>query len=229
MQTMSLIKNRYAIGKRIGKGNMGIVYDGEDTLLKRRIVIKESHKDLIINEVQAMVHLSGRYTTLLLDSALEEERGYLMMLPISGHHLGYYEKRHICLENRRLRVLLLDWLQGLHELHKGHVHGDIAPEQLWISQEGRGIIMDFGSAFEIGGESPGEMLSHVATLAPEVIKGYTYTDKADVYAFCHSVLSVIDQYALESQSICHLLRQGLNQLPQFRPTVKALIEELENL
>ena len=79
---------------------------------------------------------------------------------------------------------LVDQLaQTLDHLH-GHappvVHGDVKPENVVVTSDGRVVLVDFGAAMRVGDDR--ERLGTPGFTAPEVLAGEALTPAADVYS-----------------------------------------------
>ena len=79
---------------------------------------------------------------------------------------------------------LIDQLaQTLDHLH-GHsppvVHGDVKPENVVVTADGRAVLIDFGAAMRVGDDR--ERLGTPGFSAPEVLAGEALTPAADVYS-----------------------------------------------
>ena len=93
---------RYTIQRTLGKGAMGVVYEGLDPKLNRRVAIKtilKSHLDpdtakdysmRFSREAQAVARLNHPHIVQVYDFAEEGEIAYLVMEFIRGKELKTY-------------------------------------------------------------------------------------------------------------------------------------------
>ncbi|HEU4409022.1 MAG TPA: protein kinase [Polyangiaceae bacterium] len=93
----------------------------------------------------------------------------------------------------RLRALA-DALAGLHHAHElcdfdgtplNVVHRDVAPENVFVTYEGRAKVVDFGVAKAVGARhrtDAGEVNGRIAYMAPEQLAGGAIDRRADVFS-----------------------------------------------
>ncbi|GMH48843.1 hypothetical protein TrRE_jg8255 [Triparma retinervis] len=107
---------------------------------------------------------------------------------------------------------------GMHYLHSmqyfdvkankemnGIIHRDLKPDNCLITESYRLKIADFGEARELDDENTMTQVGTPLYTAPEVLKGYRYTFKADVYSFAMTLL----QFALKKEKLKDFLRGKL--------------------
>ncbi|MDO9176534.1 MAG: serine/threonine-protein kinase, partial [Actinomycetota bacterium] len=71
-------------------------------------------------------------------------------------------------------------LDHLHRHRPAVVHGDVKPENLVVTDDGRVVLVDFGAAMRVGDD--GERLGTPGFSAPEVLAGEALSPAADVYS-----------------------------------------------
>ncbi|MEQ1703531.1 MAG: serine/threonine-protein kinase, partial [Ilumatobacteraceae bacterium] len=88
---------------------------------------------------------------------------------------------------------LVDQLAGtLDHLHRHRppvVHGDVKPENLILTDDGRLVLVDFGAAMRVGDD--GERLGTPGFSAPEVLAGEALSPAADVYSLAALVVYLL--------------------------------------
>ncbi|KXN89688.1 Testis-specific serine/threonine-protein kinase 5 [Leucoagaricus sp. SymC.cos] len=119
--------------------------------------------------------------------------------------------------------LISDVVDGLQYLHGlGVVHGDLKGENVLISDEGRGLITDFGASHitTVTAASGSLSLTTLRFSAPEVVMGNKQpTKQFDIWSLgclCYAVLSRKSpyyQYKLEIQIVAALTRKELLKRP----------------
>lgn len=163
-------------------GGFGITYLGYNQKLETKVAIKEYlPRDLVAREAghrTLRVHDSGDEGSFRagIDQFLHEARllarfnhpnivrvidffeengtAYLVMDYYQGVSLAeYMERQGGALSEHRVRELMMPVLDGLKEVHAGGVlHRDIKPQNIYLTDEGRPILLDFGAAKQFVGE-----------------------------------------------------------------------------
>jgi len=183
---------RYRITGELGRGGMGIVYQGEDRLIGRRVAIKTLTE--VTPELRERFYLEARsgilsHPNIVTVYELGECEGspFIAMEFIEGDSL---EK----LLRAQKRLSLLEALSiveqicaGLGYAH-GHrvVHRDVKPANILVRPDGRVTIVDFGIA-RLADQT--KQLTKTDTLlgtfhyiAPERLKGEASDGKADIWS-----------------------------------------------
>jgi serine/threonine-protein kinase len=142
-----------------------------------------------LREVTLLERLDHPAVVRLLDHGKTGDSGvyYLAMPWVEGDSLA------AILEEGPLEVedaleLFADLADGLAYAHAhGVMHRDLKPHNVLVTAEGRGVLLDFGTAFDRGGEritEDGRVPGTLGWLPPEVFEPRTRPDPAlgDVYA-----------------------------------------------
>jgi len=149
---------RYDIVRTLGKGAMGLVYEGKDTVLQRRVAIKtiivenldsksaEEYESRFRTEALAAARLLHPNIVPVFDFGRHDDIAFLVMQFIEGddlkHHIDTGE-RH---SPQQSIAMMLDLLSALDHAHENNiVHRDIKPANMLI-EKGRVKLTDFGVA-----------------------------------------------------------------------------------
>ena len=145
----------YRIVRRAGAGGMGVVFEGEDTRLHRRVAIKivapqlapdESQRERLRREARAAAALT--HPGIATVYALEEADGHLFIVSeyLEGQTLRAEMAEGPLPLDRALDTALavVRALTAAHE--RGIVHRDLKPENIIRTRAGDVKVLDFGLA-----------------------------------------------------------------------------------
>jgi serine/threonine-protein kinase len=177
---------------------MGVVYEGFDPTLGRRVAVKTILKSVAIDaetaaaysarfvrEAQAVARLSHPHIVQVHDFGEQDEVAYLVMEFIEGRDLrSFFEAREKFQLADAVRVMaeLLDALDFAHE--RGVIHRDVKPANVLLDPRRRVKLADFGVARVQEGErsSAGTMVGTPAFMSPEQIKGAKIDGRTDIFS-----------------------------------------------
>ncbi|HZI64287.1 MAG TPA: serine/threonine-protein kinase, partial [Thermoanaerobaculia bacterium] len=198
----------YEIAGLLGAGGMGEVYRVRDPRLGREAAVKvlprEFSSDLdrlrrFEQEARAASALNHPGILTVFDIGTHEGLPYLVTELLEGETLrGTLGERALPLP--RACDLATQIARGLAAAHdKGIVHRDLKPDNLFVTQDGRLKILDFGLArlrardeatenlaaapTEIQLTEAGITLGTVGYMSPEQVRGERAGPAADVFAF----------------------------------------------
>ena len=191
---------RYKIVRQIGRGSMGVVYEGLDPRLNRPVAIKTILKGHLADEdmaadyalrfqreAQAVGRLTHPHIVTLYDFGDEQEVTYIVMEFIRGRELAsHFEAGEYFDLPQSVRIMgeLLDALAYAHE--HGIVHRDIKPANVMLDEEGHVKLTDFGVARVTDANTdrtqPGTMVGTPSYMSPEQILGMAVGSRADLFA-----------------------------------------------
>ncbi|MES2633896.1 MAG: serine/threonine-protein kinase [Pseudomonadota bacterium] len=197
---MSLKKlGRYDLVRVLGKGAMGIVYEGKDPNLDRRVAIKtvkvENLSEEAAAEYEARFRTEARSAARLqhpnivsvYDSDRDGDIAFLVMEFIQGDDLKHHLDKGIRYSLEQSLKMIRDLLSALDYAHKqGIVHRDIKPANLLIEPGGRVKLTDFGVArIQDSGEATrtqGSMVGTLKYMSPEQVQGQKIDARADLFS-----------------------------------------------
>src|SRR5437870_1877577 len=193
---------RYNIERTLGKGAMGVVYEGIDPRLGRRVAIKTILKSNLDDDVakdysmrfareaQAVARLNHPNVVQVYDFGEEGEVAYIVMEFIKGKELKDFfdrNERFDLKEAVRIMCELLDALEFAH--HAGIVHRDIKPANVMLDAQARVKLTDFGVAriqdsdkSSVERTQAGTMVGTPAYMSPEQITGGNIDKRTDVFS-----------------------------------------------
>ncbi|HYF41422.1 MAG TPA: serine/threonine-protein kinase [Ramlibacter sp.] len=197
---MSLKKlGRYDLVRVLGKGAMGIVYEGRDPNLDRRVAIKtvkvENLSEEAAAEYEARFRTEARSAARLqhpnivsvYDSDRDGDIAFLVMEYIQGDDLKHHLDKGVRYSLEQSLKMIRDLLSALDYAHKqGIVHRDIKPANLLIEPGGRVKLTDFGVArIQDSGEATrtqGSMVGTLKYMSPEQVQGQKIDSRADLFS-----------------------------------------------
>ncbi len=195
-----MVAGRYRLDRIIGRGGMGAVWRGRDTLLERDVAIKEIYfpgadsgqvdpQDPRIRramrEAQAAARLRHQGIVTVHDVALDADRPWIVMELVDGPSLADVIAKERSLPAGRTAGIGLQVLDALSAAHRqGTVHRDVKPANILIDTE-RAMLTDFGIAAVDDASAltaTGQMIGSPAFMAPERINGEPAAPPADMWA-----------------------------------------------
>jgi serine/threonine protein kinase len=187
----------YRIVGILGQGAFGIVYLAHDTLLDRRVAIKEltitAQTDEValkrfIQEARAASGLNHPHIVTVYALKVVEANVYLVMEYLAGGSLRTLLEKRNPLPVEEAGRIAADVCEGLAAAHaKGIVHRDVKPENILLTEDGRAKMGDFGIAHVPKGAG-GTKLTQVgfqpgtlSYMSPEQVRGQPVDERSDVY------------------------------------------------
>ena len=195
----------YEILSPLGAGGMGEVYRAKDPRLGREVAIKVLPASLsqdadrlkrFEQEARAAGVLNHPNITAVHDIGSHDGAPYIVTELLEGETLRSRLSGG-ALSVRKATDYAIQIAKGLAAAHeKGIVHRDLKPENLFITNDGRVKILDFGLAklkSEKGGEQtdlktvsgtePGVVLGTMGYMSPEQVRGKPADRRSDLFAF----------------------------------------------
>ena len=194
----------YRIAALLGAGGMGRVYLGVHPTIGSRVAIKvlsrdsSGRRDLIdrfFAEAQVVNRIRHEGIVNVLDLAsLPDGRPYIVMELLSGEPLAAMLARLKQLDPAHAVAIALPLLDALAAAHdQGVVHRDLKPDNVFVTRQGRVVVLDFGIAKLLpdgqagaGAVSPstrtGAVLGTPGYMSPEQIHGRATGPAADLYS-----------------------------------------------
>jgi len=197
----------YEIQSQLGAGGMGEVYRARDARLNRDVAIKilpasfsadPDRLQRFAQEARAAAALS--HPNILSIHDIGEDRGapYVVSELLEGETLRD-RLRTGPLSSRKAIDYARQIASGLAAAHeKGIVHRDLKPENLFLTNDGRVKILDFGlakltrpEAGDASGDAPtqqvgtdaGTVMGTVGYMSPEQVRGKHADPRSDIFAF----------------------------------------------
>jgi len=189
-----LLKNRYRLGRVLGRGGMCIVYQAWDTRLQRHVAVKRLEPPLnqdprtrarFDREGRALAQLSHPNLVTLIDRGSTETDDYLVFEYVEGRSLKELirEGPLSVADVGRIAGQVAEGLAAAHRL--GIIHRDIKPQNILIDRSGTAKVTDFGIA--IGPDwtrvtRAGSVIGSARYMSPEQIRSKPVDARSDIYS-----------------------------------------------
>lgn len=247
---------QYTIVSKIGEGGMGEVYRARDTKLGRDVAIKVLSVTLSENadrlnrfeqEAQAAGALNHPNILSIYHIGMHEGAPYIVSELLEGQTLRDRMNSN-ALPQRKAVDYALQIARGLAAAHeKNIVHRDIKPENIFITDDGRVKILDFGLAkltAPIDGAQPqtevptrkvntdpGTVMGTMGYMSPEQLKGTHVDHRSDIFSFgaiLYEMLSGRRAFRADSmaETMSAILREDPPDLSETNKTVSPALERV---
>ncbi len=225
----------YRLGRKIGEGSSGEVYEAEHTELGRKYAVKilspahTAAEDAIARfrrEARAVARLSHPNLVALHDfgKALDG-RVFLVMELLSGTTLDTYCEKGLSIQAALRIAVEATWaLEAAHAA--GLVHRDLKPQNLFITKNGELKLLDFGVAMTLAEPHSDKKHRGFAVfgtpeyMAPEQAAGDPVDARCDLYALGCVLYELVTGSRPFGGSPVVVMGLQLRELPE-RPCLRA--------
>ncbi len=246
---------RYEIRSKLGAGGMGEVYRARDVELGRDVAVKVLPSSFSTDttrlhrfqqEACAAGALNHPNILIVHDIGTHDGAPYVISELLEGETL---RKRigGTALGQRRAIDYALQIANGLAAAHeKGIVHRDLKPDNIFVTNDGRVKILDFGLAklTQLDGDQaqtdiptrrvdtdPGVVMGTVGYMSPEQLKGRAVDQRSDIFSFgaiLYEMLSGRRAFHGESaaETMSAILREDPPELSNTNKTISPGLERI---
>jgi hypothetical protein len=204
-----LLARRYRLGKPVGRGGMGTVWQAHDEVLGRDVAVKEvilphglSDDERAIQykrtfrEARTAARLGHPGVVTVYDVVEEDGRPWIIMELIQSQSLDQVIKREGPLPPRRAAEIGRQMLAALHAAHEaGVLHRDVKPSNVLLGAGDRAVLTDFGIATATGDVTltqTGLVMGSPAYIAPERARGRTVGPASDLWSLGITLYAMVD-------------------------------------
>jgi len=193
---------RYQIRGVLGQGAMGLVYDGQDPKLNRRVAIKtiltrklspDAARMATVRferEVKAVARLNHPNVVQVYDFATEGDLAYIVMEFVQGKELKDFLDANQRFDLKSIFRLMGELLSALDFAHEaGIIHRDVKPANVMLAADGHAKLTDFGvarftepDASQIDMTRAGQIVGTPSYMSPEQIQGQTIDRRSDIFS-----------------------------------------------
>jgi serine/threonine protein kinase len=188
---------KYEITGKLGQGGMGVVYEGQDTLLKRPVAVKLLPEAVAANpealkrflhEAQAAARLNHPNVVAIHEADQWQGTVYLVLELVRGESAEQALQTRGPLPWREATRILADVCRGLAAAHAaGLVHRDIKPGNILLAADGAVKLADFGLAKPVDHNGPaltgpGLAIGTPHFMSPEQCRSAPLDPRSDLYS-----------------------------------------------
>ena len=224
----------FRLGREIGRGGIGVVYEAVQISLGRRVAVKVLPPASLLDprqlrrfEIEAQAAAALQHPNIVPVFAYGRERGvpYFAMRLIEGRNLAEVvserrERSNRGLPPREVAELGRQAAEALDYAHRNEVlHRDIKPSNLLVDADHRLWIADFGLA-RVRGDSDltasGDVIGTMRYLSPEQAEGRrgAVDGRSDVYALGATLYELLTlRQVFEGDDRAELLRRIIAEEP----------------
>jgi serine/threonine protein kinase len=221
-----LLKNRYQLGRVLGRGGMCIVYQAWDTRLQRNVAVKRLEPPLnedprtrarFDREGRALAQLSHPNLVTLIDRGSTDNEDYLVFEYIEGLSLKELT-RDGPMGVAEAGQIAGQVAEGLGAAHlAGIVHRDVKPQNILIDRQGHAKVTDFGIA--TGPDwtrvtRAGSIIGSARYMSPEQIRSKPVDARSDIYSLGVVMYEMLAGHPpFDGINMPEIARQHLNNPP----------------
>jgi uncharacterized protein YegL len=225
----------YDVGKVIGRGGFGVVFEAHDRTFNRRVAIKvlssafdHASNEAFDRERVTMGMVSGHPNIVDVYASGYDGRGrpYLVMEYMPRGSLGHRIERHGALGWQEVTAIGVKLAGALETAHRsGVLHRDIKPDNVLVSRYGEPQLADFGiSRLEAGGTPIAASVPAFTPLyaAPEVLNQKASSRASDIYSLGATLYALlVGRAAFEADDdedpLALIYRIATEPVPDLRP------------
>src|SRR5215211_8004179 len=229
----ALIADRYRLLDRVGSGGRGVVWEGRDERLERRVALKQLHRQSgasareaevanqrAMREARLTARLQHPHAVPVFDAVEQDGQLWIVMPFIPSVTLAAVLEQGGPLQPDEAAKVGAEVASALAAAHAvGIVHRDVKPGNIFIAEDGAALISDFGIARALGDAtltSSGMIHGTPAYLAPEVARGSEANFASDVFSLGSTLYSALEgrpPFGTDDNTMALLHRVASGQFP----------------
>jgi eukaryotic-like serine/threonine-protein kinase len=239
---------KFEVRRELGKGAMGVVYEGYDPMIERTVAIKTIRAENLQGddaqeqlarfrrEAQAAGKLTHPNIVSIYDFGIDDGTYYIAMEFVKGREL-----QEILNKNERFGMagvvqVMTQLLDALDYSHRnGVVHRDIKPANIIILDDGTVKVADFGIARTESSNltQVGMVLGTPSYMSPEQFMGQTVDGRSDLFSAGVILYQLLTGEKPFTGSLTTIMHKVLQEQPlppstlnvQVPPTFDAVVQK----
>ncbi|WP_370326297.1 protein kinase [Euzebya sp.] len=240
------VAGRYELHELLGRGGVGQVWRGTDTVLDRPVAVKVVtapldlgggdglQRERLLREARAAARLQHPGAVSIYDVVTHEDRPHLIMELVEAPDLARVIAADGPLDPRdvaRIGLDLLDVLDAAHAI--GVVHRDVKPSNVLVAPSGTVRLTDFGTAVVVGEDrltATDAVIGSPAYMAPEQATERDVGPAADLWSLGATLYHAVEgQPPYEGPSAVATMHAVVHEPPRSTERAGALAPALDGL
>jgi serine/threonine protein kinase len=241
---------KYEINKSIGRGSMGMVYEGYDPFTDNMVAVKvamsealkdresgQRYRKMFFNEAHTAGLLKHPNIINILDAGVDNEDCYIVMELVEG---GNTLKSHIRPDNllpiEKVIEIIFKCAKALDYAHRqGVVHRDIKPTNILLTGDLDIKIGDFGIAHVISSETthtmPMGFVGSPRYMSPEQVQEDSISNQTDLFSLGIVMYELLTgKHPFAADSFSRLIHKIINEqqppLSTYRTDLPEILERI---
>ncbi len=237
---------KYEVHRQIGRGSMGIVFQGYDPFADRQVAIKvalaDSLKDkesgaryrkMFFNEAHTAGLLKHPNILTILDAGVDGDECYIVMeLVEGGDTLKTYCRPDNLLPINLAVEVIFKCAKALDYAHRqGVIHRDIKPTNILIKEDKDVKIGDFSIAHLVTSDTthtmPMGFVGSPRYMSPEQVQEDSITNQTDLFSLGIVMYEMLTgKHPFATDSFSRLIHKIINERPPPLRTYRSEIPEI---
>lgn len=241
---------KYDIHKQVGKGSMGIVYEGYDPYADRKVAVKvaisealkdkesgDRYRKMFFNEAHTAGMLRHPNILEILDAGADGDDCYIVMELVEGADtLKTYCVPENLLPTKLVVEIIFKCAKALDYAHrKGVVHRDIKPTNILITADKDVKIGDFSIAHIVSAETthtmPMGFVGSPRYMSPEQVQEDSITNQTDLFSLGIVMYELLTgKHPFIADSFSRLIHKIINEkhppLNTYRSDLPDILEKI---
>jgi len=194
--------------ERIGRGAFGEVYRAWDTRLDREVALKLLRASAIIHEGRLLARVRHPNVVTIYGAEQLADRIGLWMEFVRGQTLEQILDDRQVVSAKEAVDITLELCGAITAVHgAGLLHRDIKAHNVMRAEDGRIVLMDFGTGRELIDDASSDLAGTPLYLAPEVLQGQRATVRSDIYSLGVLLYRlVVGSYPVQARTVREVRR-----------------------